>query len=241
MTIIPVILSGGSGSRLWPLSRKQYPKQYLSLTGKNSLLQETILRLSGLANLSDPIIVCNEDHRFIVAEQLKQIKIDNPTILLEPVIRNTAPAITAAAIQLAKDNKDKDKTPLCIHRAPLGTHERFIGFLIEHYAGDFPLWLSPKQIIIIPVSDKYNDYANLVYKKIRENNIRVSLDLRSEKMGFKIRNAELNKIPLMIIVGENELKENLISIRRRFKGDIGKQALDAFIDTVKTEINNKGV
>ncbi len=140
-----------------------------------------------------------------------------------------------------KDNKDKDKTPLCIHRAPLGTHERFIGFLIEHYAGDFPLWLSPKQIIIIPVSDKYNDYANLVYKKIRENNIRVSLDLRSEKMGFKIRNAELNKIPLMIIVGENELKENLISIRRRFKGDIGKQALDAFIDTVKTEINNKGV
>ena len=114
MKIIPVILSGGSGNRLWPLSRKQYPKQYLSLTGKNSLLQETILRLSGLANLSDPIIVCNEDHRFIVAEQLKQIKIDNPTILLEPVIRNTAPAITAAAIQLAKDNKDKDITLLVL-------------------------------------------------------------------------------------------------------------------------------
>ena len=108
MTIIPVILSGGSGSRLWPLSRKEYPKQYLSLTGKNSLLQETILRLRGLTNLADPIIVCNEDHRFVVAEQLKQINIDNSTILLEPVIRNTAPAITAAAIQLAKDNKYKD-------------------------------------------------------------------------------------------------------------------------------------
>ena len=114
MTIIPVILSGGSGSRLWPLSRKQYPKQYLSLTGKNSLLQETILRLRGLANLANPIIVCNIEHRFIVAEQLKQINIDNPTILLEPVIRNTAPAITAAALHVTKDNKEKNITLLVL-------------------------------------------------------------------------------------------------------------------------------
>jgi len=99
MQIIPIILSGGSGTRLWPLSRRQYPKQYLPLIGDNTMLQETILRLSGLDNLTDPIIVCNVDHRFLVAEQCHQIEIQSPTILLEPVGRNTAPAIAAAALQ----------------------------------------------------------------------------------------------------------------------------------------------
>ena len=106
MNIIPVILSGGSGARLWPLSRKQYPKQYLSLTGRKTMLQETILRLNGLENLADPIIICNVDHRFIVAEQCKQINISNPLILLEPVGRNSAPAIVAAALQSIKDSDD---------------------------------------------------------------------------------------------------------------------------------------
>ena len=106
MQIIPVILSGGSGTRLWPLSRKQYPKQYLPLAGDNTMLQETILRLSGLDNLADPIIVCNADHRFLVAEQCQQIDIKNPTILLEPIGRNTAPAIAAAALQSLKQTDD---------------------------------------------------------------------------------------------------------------------------------------
>jgi len=106
MQIIPVILSGGSGTRLWPLSRKQYPKQYLPLAGDNTMLQETILRLSGLGNLANPIIICNADHRFLVAEQCQQIDIKNPTILLEPVGRNTAPAIAAAALQSLKDLDD---------------------------------------------------------------------------------------------------------------------------------------
>jgi mannose-1-phosphate guanylyltransferase/mannose-6-phosphate isomerase len=106
MQIIPVILSGGSGTRLWPLSRKQYPKQYLPLAGDNTMLQETILRLNGLDNLADPIIVCNADHRFLVADQCQQIDITNPTILLEPVGRNTAPAIAAAALQSIKDTND---------------------------------------------------------------------------------------------------------------------------------------
>jgi len=100
--ITPVILSGGSGTRLWPLSRKQYPKQYLPLVGDNTMLQETILRLDGLENLANPIIVCNADHRFLVAEQCQQIGIINPTILLEPIGRNTAPAIAAAALQSLK-------------------------------------------------------------------------------------------------------------------------------------------
>jgi len=106
MEIVPVILSGGSGTRLWPLSRKQYPKQYLPLASDNTMLQETILRLNGLDNLADPIIVCNSDHRFLVAEQCQQIDIQNPTILLEPVGRNTAPAIAAAALQSLKTSDD---------------------------------------------------------------------------------------------------------------------------------------
>ena len=104
--IVPVILSGGSGKRLWPLSREEYPKQYLSLLGDNTMLQETILRLSGLNNLADPIIICNSGHRFLVAEQCQQIGVKNPTILLEPVGRNTAPAIAAAALQSLKDLDD---------------------------------------------------------------------------------------------------------------------------------------
>jgi len=106
LKIVPVILSGGSGTRLWPLSRSQYPKQYLSLAGDNTMLQETILRLRGLDNLADPIIICNVDHRFLVAEQCQQIDIVNPTILLEPIGRNTAPAIAAAALQSLKKSDD---------------------------------------------------------------------------------------------------------------------------------------
>lgn len=113
MQIIPVILSGGSGTRLWPLSRKQYPKQYLPLVGNNTLFQETILRLKGLDNLLDPIVVCNADHRFLVAEQCQQIDITNPTILLEPIGRNTAPAIAAAAFQSLK-HKHKDEAVLLV-------------------------------------------------------------------------------------------------------------------------------
>ena len=104
--IIPVILSGGSGTRLWPLSRRQYPKQYLPLVGDNTMLQETILRLNGLKNLLDPIIICNAEHRFLVAEQCQQIDIINPMILLEPIGRDSAPAIAAAALQSIKDSNE---------------------------------------------------------------------------------------------------------------------------------------
>lgn len=104
--IVPVILSGGSGTRLWPLSREGYPKQYLSLVGEKTMLQETILRLNGLDGITDPIIICNEDHRFLVAEQCQIIGIKEPIILLEPVGRNTAPAITAAALHTLKKSDD---------------------------------------------------------------------------------------------------------------------------------------
>jgi len=103
MTIIPVILSGGSGTRLWPLSRQQYPKQFIPLLGGNSLFQEALIRLNGIKDVGRPLIICNSDHRFLVAEQLKQIGVDSSTILLEPVGRNTAPAITAAALKIIND------------------------------------------------------------------------------------------------------------------------------------------
>ena len=100
LKIVPVILCGGEGKRLWPLSRQENPKQYLPLLSDNSMLQETILRLRGLPNLENAIIVCNSEHRFLVAEQCKEIHINNPTILLEPIGRNTAPAISSAAFHV---------------------------------------------------------------------------------------------------------------------------------------------
>ena len=114
MNIIPVILSGGSGKRLWPLSRGQFPKQYQSLVGSYTMLQETILRLDGIENLSDPIIICNSDHRFIVAEQLHQINIFQPTIILEPIGRNTAPAIAAASFYVMQDKQNIDSILLIL-------------------------------------------------------------------------------------------------------------------------------
>ena len=139
------------------------------------------------------------------------------------------------------DNSNQAKIPLCIHRAPLGTHERFIGFLIEHYAGNFPLWLTPVQMTIIPISDKFNDYAQLVYDQLKQYNIRVKIDNRSEKMGAKIRTAEINKIPIMIILGEQEVNNKTISVRRKFSGDLGALKLDDFINSIKKEINSRSI
>jgi len=138
-----------------------------------------------------------------------------------------------------KDSADQDITPLCIHRAPLGTHERFIGFLIEHFAGDFPLWLAPVQVAIIPVSEKFIAYANDVYESLREKGVRVNLDSRNEKMGAKIRAAEISKVPVMLILGAKEEESSTVSVRRRFVGDSGSVALDDFIASVSSEISSR--
>ncbi len=137
------------------------------------------------------------------------------------------------------DSDGSEKTPLCIHRAPLSTHERFIGFLIEHFGGDFPLWLAPQQVVILPVSDKYIDYALAVKKQLRKNGIRVKIDDRSEKIGAKIRDAELLKVPVMLIVGEKEMEDNSVSVRRRHKGDLGKMNNDDFTQSLVDEINTR--
>ena len=135
------------------------------------------------------------------------------------------------------DENGKEQTPICIHRAPLGTHERFIGFLIEHYGGDFPLWLAPVQAIILPVSDKFIEYSETVLKTLKDEGIRVKLNDRSDKIGSKIRQAELEKINFMLIVGEKELSNSSVSVRKRFDGNIGEMKIDElkvyFIENIR--------
>ena len=112
---------------------------------------------------------------------------------------------------------------------------------MNSYAGDFPLWIAPKQVIILPVSDKFIDYSKEIFKKMNGNNIRVELDLRTEKVGAKIRDAELNKIPYMVIVGEKEVDSQTLSVRKRFKGNLGEVEVDSFITDIVKEIKCKGV
>lgn len=142
--------------------------------------------------------------------------------------------------KLSFTNKDNTpETPLIIHRAPLGTHERFIGFLLEHYAGNFPVWLAPLQVKILPISDKFMDYAELVRKQLRKAGVRVEIDDRQEKTGKKIRDTELLKVPYMLVVGEKEMNENRLSVRRHGKGDLGTQEISAFISNITNEIENR--
>ena len=137
------------------------------------------------------------------------------------------------------DSDGKDQTPLCIHRAPLSTHERFIGFLIEHYKGDFPLWLAPIQVTILTVSEKADLYAKKVMKSFKSEGFRVTLDKRPDKIGTKIRHAELQKINVMLIIGEKESQSETVSVRRRLIGDKGSIEFNALIKDLKQEINER--
>lgn len=133
-----------------------------------------------------------------------------------------------------------------IHRAPLGSHERFVAFLIEHFAGAFPTWLAPVQAIIIPIAERHNEYGHLVYQQLFDaevptatGGLRVQLDDDSERMQKKIRNAQLKKIPYMLVVGDKEAEEGKVAVRLRSGADLGSMPLDAFIDRVRGEIKNR--
>lgn len=129
--------------------------------------------------------------------------------------------------------------PIVIHTVALGSLERFIGILIEHYAGRFPAWLAPVQVKVLPITDKFNEYSNEIAQKLRASGIRVETDFRNEKIGYKIREAQLEKVPYMIIIGEKEMEAQMISVRSRDAGDMGSQDLNAFISGLKTEIETK--
>lgn len=128
-----------------------------------------------------------------------------------------------------------------IHRVAFGSIERFIGILIEHFAGAFPTWLSPVQVRVLAISDKYMDYGKKVLAQLQEGGIRADMDTRAEKIGYKIREARLEKIPYMVVVGAKEEEEGLVSVRSRFLGDEGQKDLGEFITSVKEEIKSREI
>lgn len=134
---------------------------------------------------------------------------------------------------------NKPETPLIIHRAPLGTHERFIGFLLEQYAGKFPLWLAPVQVKVLPISDKFLDYAKSVSQKLKKADIRAEVDDRNEKIGKKIRDTEMLKIPYMLVIGEKEMNEGKVAVRKQGIGDLGVALVDDFIAEAVEEIEGR--
>lgn len=131
--------------------------------------------------------------------------------------------------------------PIMIHRVAFGSIERFIGILIEHFAGAFPTWLAPVQVKVLPISDKYSDYAAKVCGQLNESGIRAEVDTRSEKIGYKIREAQTQKIPYMLVVGQKEEEEGNVSVRSRFAGDEGQKSLSDFIQAIKKEIAEKTI
>ncbi len=137
------------------------------------------------------------------------------------------------------NQQNQPEVPLIIHRAPLGTHERFIGFLLEHYAGKFPLWLAPVQVKVLPISDKFIDYAKAVSDQLKKADIRCEVDDRNEKIGKKIRDTELMKVPYMLVVGEKEMNEGKVAVRRQGKGDIGVKPVEEFMAEAREEIKER--
>jgi threonyl-tRNA synthetase len=136
----------------------------------------------------------------------------------------------------ASDNTKQ--RPVMLHRAPFGSLERFVAVLIEHCAGNFPLWLSPDQFAILPISEKYQDYADKVYQRLLQEDIRGFVDGRDEKIGRKIRDAEVSKVPYMIIVGEKEQENEIISVRQHGQGDMGNLTVEAFIQNFKAVLED---
>ena len=129
--------------------------------------------------------------------------------------------------------------PVMVHRAPFGSMERFVAVLLEHCAGDFPLWLTPDQVMILPVSEKYHEYAEKLNEMLKRNEIRTLIDMRSEKIGRKIRDAEMKKVPYMLIVGEKEMNETSVSVRKHGQGDLGSMSADEFIAMIEKQVKDE--
>jgi len=139
------------------------------------------------------------------------------------------------------DSNGEKKRPYIIHRTSIGCYERTLAWLIEKYAGMFPTWLCPEQVRILPISEKYHDYANKVKAELESNGVLVTLDERAEKIGYKIREARLERVPYMLIVGQKEEEEGVVSVRSRYLGDEGQKPLDTFIDEITKEIRTKEI
>lgn len=139
------------------------------------------------------------------------------------------------------DSNGEKKTPILVHRAIFGSFERFIGIITEHFAGAFPVWLSPVQVSILPISDHQKEYAEKIKAILEEKGIRVELDARQEKIGYKIREAQLQKVPYMLILGEKEVEANAVGVRKRKEGDIGQMSIEDFVSMISKEIEEKTI
>ena len=135
-------------------------------------------------------------------------------------------------------NDNQKHRPVMIHRAPFGSMERFVAVLIEHTAGKFPLWLTPEQVVVMPISEKFNEYAEKVVRELKQKDIRAVVDGRNEKIGRKIRDNELKKIPYMLIVGEKEAENNEVSVRKQGEGDKGSMKITTFAEILTKEVEN---
>jgi threonyl-tRNA synthetase len=141
------------------------------------------------------------------------------------------------ATYVAEDGQKRH--PVMLHRAILGSFERFIGILIEHYAGKFPVWLAPIQAIVLPISEKHHDYAQKVNKDLQNLGFRVQFDLRNEKIGFKIREHTLQKIPYLVVLGDQESQQGLVTVRSLDGSDLGAMTLERFVELLQNKINDK--
>jgi threonyl-tRNA synthetase len=139
------------------------------------------------------------------------------------------------------DNEGNEINPVMIHRAIFGSFERFIMILIEHFAGAFPLWLAPEQVRVLPVSEKFIDYANNIFRDLREKNVRISVDDGNESLGKRIRNAEVMKIPYILVVGEKEESSKTVAVRKYQEGDLGVINNDDFITTLLKDIRSRSL
>ena len=139
------------------------------------------------------------------------------------------------------DENGEKKRPYIIHRTSMGCYERTLAWLVEKYAGLFPTWLCPEQVRVLPISEKYEAYAESVLAALKDNGIRATADHRAEKIGYKIREARLQKIPYLLVVGAKEEEENRVSVRSRYLGDEGQKVLDDFIDAICKEIRTKEI
>jgi len=139
------------------------------------------------------------------------------------------------------DQNGEKVRPYIIHRTSLGCYERTLAWLIEKYAGKFPTWLCPEQVRILPISEKFHEYADKVNKELKANGIRSSVDERSEKIGYKIRDARLHRVPYLLVVGQKEEQEGTVSVRSRYLGDEGAKTIDEFIAAITKEIRTKEI
>ena len=137
------------------------------------------------------------------------------------------------------NEKGAQERPVIIHRAPLGSHERMIGFLLEHFAGEFPTWLAPIQVTVLPISDKQRSYGNKIFEELKKHGIRAEIPPSSETLAKRIREAEIQKIPYLLVVGEKEAKTNLVAVRKRGKGDLGAKKLSKFVEEITKEISER--